>query len=204
MESQASDSQTREEEAPDSEPAVGPVPEEVEVDTALLTSELERGTPPPEQSPDVNQEPEQEPGQHLHQEPYQEPEPEQDLEPEQEPELPMSTDSSPAHSSKVTAITNGSKGPTGTNGTNGLDNSTALEPASDSDNAHQNGSLPPLHTLVLKPAAASDDEDSLNSNVSPRPDLTSPQDPLSLGLTGGALSTQELTLTVHTPELVQL
>ena len=36
----------------------------------------------------------------------------------------------------------------------------------------------------MKPSAASDDEDSINSNISPRPDSGPQQDPMSLGLTG--------------------
>ncbi|XP_043190365.1 ensconsin-like isoform X6 [Amphibalanus amphitrite] len=111
-----------------------------------------------------------------------------------DPQVPMSTDSSPAH-------TNGNLN---TAGINGLDNSAHPDPASDGSGAQQNGGLTAQHALVMKPATTSDDEDSINSNVSPRPGTAPEQDPFSLGLTGTGTVSQELPRPVHTSELVQL
>ncbi|XP_043213016.1 neurofilament heavy polypeptide-like, partial [Amphibalanus amphitrite] len=105
-----------------------------------------------------------------------------------DPQVPMSTDSSPAH-------TNGNLN---TAGINGLDNSAHPDPASDGSGAQQNGGFAALHALVMKPAATSDDEDSINSNVSPRPGTAQEQDPFSLGLTGTGTVSQELPRPVHT------
>ncbi|KAF0296252.1 Reticulocyte-binding protein 2 a [Amphibalanus amphitrite] len=105
-----------------------------------------------------------------------------------DPQVPMSTDSSPAH-------TNGNLN---TAGINGVDNSAHPDPASDGPGAQQNGGFAALHALVMKPATTSDGEDSINSNVSPRPGTAPEQDPFSLGLTGTGSVSQELPRPVHT------